>query len=67
MYEVLKERKSLIALSGMTGMSNKRKVHKSSMHCTVTGKRRRRRRERELGPFYINVSLKKAYIAIAIL
>lgn len=65
MYEVLKERKSLIALSGMTGMSNKRKVHKSSMHCTVTGKRRRR--ERELGPFYINVSLKKAYIAIAIL
>ena len=46
-------------------MSNKRKVHKSSMHCTVTGKRRRR--ERELGPFYINVSLKKAYIAIAIL
>ena len=66
MYEVLKERKSLIALSGMTGMSNKRKVHKSSMHCTVTGKRRRRR-ERELGPFYINVSLKKAYIAIAIL
>ena len=48
MYEVLKERKSLIALSGMTGMSNKRKVHKSSMHCTVTGKRRRRKeRERE--------------------
>ena len=44
---VLEERKSLIALSGMTGMSNKRKVHKSSMHCTVTGKRRRRRRERE--------------------
>ena len=39
--------KSLIALSGMTGMSNKRKVHKSSMHCTVTGKRRRRRKERE--------------------
>ena len=51
MYEVLKERKSLIALSGMTGMSNKRKVHKSSMHCTVTGKRRRRKERERARPF----------------